>query len=309
VDLAGSTRSATNSAARTETASGSAGPAGGGAVELSQADGHVRERLGALEPLIPCLHRVGEERGMAIEIMLLDNRAGFLCRAQLADPQREPGTTGGETLQVRRVAPARFSILARQQREMRRQRRVDQGLALQEFVRDHIDPQDELEAKDRLAQRAPDGRVDHLGSLAPQARPGPARGRSSQLIERRFRGRLGKLRTDVGLETTGGMGLIEPAQDELGGREGGLELGEAPLGSHGRTNESSPDVAARCPTAASSAVRRSSNSPTFKRLVAATAVEIRTRRRGMPFSRPTPSVTTMSSRRRIPATVSRPGRS
>jgi hypothetical protein len=68
---------------------------------------------------------------MAIEIMLLDNRAGFLCRAQLADPQREPGTTGGETLQVRRVAPARFSILARQQRQVGRQRRVDQGLAIQ----------------------------------------------------------------------------------------------------------------------------------------------------------------------------------
>ncbi len=47
---------------------------------------------------------------------------------------------------------------------------------------DRVDPQDELEAEDRLADRAVDCLPDCFGPFGPQARPSPTRCRSSQLV-------------------------------------------------------------------------------------------------------------------------------
>lgn len=65
---------------------------------------------------------------------------------------------------------------------MRGESRIDEGLALQQVVDGDVDAHDELEAKEGLTERAPDGRVDHLGTLAALARPGPLRRLSSQSV-------------------------------------------------------------------------------------------------------------------------------
>jgi hypothetical protein len=115
---------------------------------------------------------------------------------------------------------------------MRGEGRIDQTLALEQVVRRHEDAHDEVETEDRLAEGSPDRCVDDLGTFATQARPGTRRRLVSQSIERTLRRRLVELRADVGLQIAEGVGLVKPAQDELGRGERGLDLGQPNIDAH-----------------------------------------------------------------------------
>jgi hypothetical protein len=114
---------------------------------------------------------------------------------------------------------------------MCRERGLDQNLALEQFVRRDDDPQYELEPEHGLAQGGPDGGLD-VRTLDPGGCSRPGRRLTDQAVLWGLEGRLGQLRTNAALEIAEGMRLVEPAQDELGRGEGGLELGESSLGGH-----------------------------------------------------------------------------
>jgi len=82
---------------------------------------------------------------------------------------------------------------------------VDERLALDRLVGEGVDPQDELEANDRLADRRPDRGIDvppgSTAEVAPVEEP-----------------------AHVGLEVSEGVGFVEPAEDELRGARGTLRV-------------------------------------------------------------------------------------
>jgi hypothetical protein len=101
--------------------------------------------------------------------------------------------------------------------------------------------QDEVEQEDGLADRGPDRLVPFLAGSMPITGLGAAPRVADESIERKRPGAEGIDGAAVRHEAVVPMGLVEPAQDELGGSESTLEPGEAALGSHGSPSGSSPD--------------------------------------------------------------------
>jgi hypothetical protein len=90
-------------------------------------------------------------------------------------------------------------------------------------VADDVDPHDQVEPKDRVAEGLSNRGIDHLGRLAAQGRPGRAGGLPGEPVDReRFR-KLVQQGLDIGVEIPEGVGLVQPGEDALGGRERGLE--------------------------------------------------------------------------------------
>jgi hypothetical protein len=276
-------------------------------VYLTQAERQVCDLVRALALPLPGFSQLREECVVRGEISLFDDLTSVLRGLQLAHPHRDQVARACEEFRVRRVGTARFLGLFRKECQMGREESIEKLLLIKQLVGGDVDAHHQLEPEDRLAQGAPDGGFDELGTLATYSGPDSMGCLPSQAVEGCHRRVLGQQRGHVGLDIREGMGLRQPAKDELRRRQRALDGGDPTRERHGVASagkaafSSAPE---RCPTAASTAVRRSSNSPTFRRLVAATAVEMRARRRGTPFSMPRPSVETISSRRRIPSTES-----
>jgi hypothetical protein len=143
--------------------------------------------------------------------------------------EREIATLG-EAVQVRLVPG--LAPLVQEHGHLTGEDGFEQELPIQHVVCCDIDPHDQLEAEDRLAQGAPDRGIDQFGPLAAVGRPGTADCLPSQPIERCHRRVLRQERGHVRLDVSEGVSLGQPAKDELRGRERLLDPGQASFGCH-----------------------------------------------------------------------------
>ncbi len=98
---------------------------------------------------------------------------------------------------------------------MRREESIEKLFLLQHFVRGDVDPHHQLKPKDRLAQGRADGNIDDLRTLATHAGPDSVGCFTSQTIQRCHRRVVGKERGHVRLDVAEGVGVGQPAQNEL----------------------------------------------------------------------------------------------
>jgi hypothetical protein len=142
VERAGSTRFRNEHSGPRRDGIGIRGIGGGHAVELGQPLGHDRQLLGEPEPLGPLLDNVGEQRGMPIEVALLDHGAGFLGRQELIDPQGGEVPALGHPPQTGGVRTAVRPLVAHEQRKLAGDDGVEQRLLLDHLVGHDVDPHD-----------------------------------------------------------------------------------------------------------------------------------------------------------------------
>ena len=160
---------------------------------------------------------------------------------ELGDPAKEQVTVLDE--QPQRIGLEALGRFTDDQPDVRGQRREDESLPIEERLALLVDPQHKLDPHARLDRRPADGPVG-LGSRQPstallRALPGLAR----EPVHREVARVDVEERAEIRPEVVVGVGLGEPAQDELGRRQRRLERLESPRGCHRSASSSTSSAA------------------------------------------------------------------
>ena len=148
---------------------------------------------------------------------------------QLAHLRGGEIATLGEPVKVILVRRVLLALVVQEESQVGGEESLQQRLAIEQFVGGHVDTHHELEPEEGLAQGAPDRGFDEFRPLTAHGCSGSVDCFPSQAIQGCHRRFFRQQRGNVGLDVAEGMSLGQPAQDQLGRRERGLNCVDTSL--------------------------------------------------------------------------------